>query len=215
MSTPVTSGGGGGSGRGGSLEAHLAKLEAALADRRERVAKLEEDFIPSESNYRYNINISVPYGPTLTVNPLLRTPETEIVETFIVKKDTRFYVKSIEFAFTVQGTILDPLLLVPIPGSLTLPPLIMAQVYQFKWKVRDTGSDRDWQDDFLPWTMLCSTHQSGFRFGRGHVELSGGSQVSVTVGTTFLDDAFAPLFGLTDITSVGLQFDFVGVEVPA
>ena len=42
MSTPVTSGGGGGSGRGGSLEAHLAKLEAALADRRERVAKLEE-----------------------------------------------------------------------------------------------------------------------------------------------------------------------------
>jgi len=194
------------------LTAQLATLEAAVADRKARVAKLEEESLPPWKNWRYNINFNIPFAEG--VDDPTQPPKVELVESFVTKKGTRFYVRSIEFAFTVQGTVSSDM--GPVPVTLGLAPAAMSTIFQFGWKVRDTGSDREWQDDFLPWSMLCSTHINGFRLGRGHCELSGGSQVLTTVGVTYSNIALGTfLVGLASLTSAQLQFNYVGVEVPA
>lgn len=192
------------------LIAQLDALDASIAARQAEVERLEQDYAPTEKNFRYNLTLEIPFEPLGVFDAV---PRLEVSKSFVVKKDTRFYVKSLEYAVTIQGTygaFPDQ-----VAAVVTLPPAIAQFLVQFLWKVRDTGSDREWQNGYLPTGMLGSTHVNGFRFGRGHAVLSGGSEVILTLGVQFASDAFGLIFGISDVRAVQIQFHFVGVEVPA
>ena len=191
----------------------LAKLTEEIAARRKKLEALEND-IPKAAPFRYVVDFKFPY---VEIRPALTRPTDEMVQTFTVKKDTKFYLKAIEIAYTASGP--TPVFAGPdISISPTLPNQYRSQVFDFQWKVRDTGSDREWQNDFLPSAMLLSGNKTGLQFFRGHSFLSGGSEVYVTMGPVFhyngaLGVDLGKYTGLSSIVEANLQVSFIGVGV--
>lgn len=162
-------------------------------------------------------NGAAPYfaadDPTVTPYDMLTAP-------FVVDQGTRFYVKQISFALIAVGTLPGVGGGPSMSANVVVPAIMRAVNYgygavNFSWKVRSTGSDRDWQNQFLPDWLLLSGSRNGLRFRRGQYCLVGGSEVSVTVAPTRMKLATAVVAatGLTTVNTLRFQFVFGGVEV--
>jgi hypothetical protein len=212
------------------------RLERVIDSRKKRVEALEKGTpIIRQRNFRYALDFNFDF--TLMAgfppNGLFRSfpgvaPPQAQTRTFIVKSEneehrrTHFYVKSIEASYAIfatQRVFPDPA--TPLPGQrFFIGPDYRRYFFDFTWRIRDTGSDREWSNTALPSGLLMTGNVNPLLFGNGHCMLSGGTEVVVEVTPTFSGSTLTGPAGefsapppLTDFKSHFLQFCFVGVEV--
>ena len=100
-------------------------------------------------NYRYVLDLDVPFEnlPVDGFGNPTGTPLSFGTSTTI-KKDTKFFCTHMECSTYAVGAFQGTQL------TLAIRPWTRRDYIQFEWAVRDTGSDRSWQNDFLPMGML-------------------------------------------------------------
>jgi len=207
------------------------RLERAIEARRKRIEGLEKGSpVIVQRNFRYVLDYTfdfvVPEGADPLDLPFVAETPPAQTRSFIVKseatgdngKRTHFFVKSIEASYAVlasqQGV--DP----PVGQQFFIGPDYRRNYFDFTWRVRDTGSDREWQNTALPAQLLLTGNVNPLLFGNGHCMLSGGTEVLVDIVPTFSGNLLRrrlgpPLFptALEDFRSHFVQVCFVGVEV--
>jgi hypothetical protein len=134
-------------------------------------------------------------------------------KTVQIRKDTVFFVKSITHAYTVVGSGIGQPGGFAYSAMITLPRTVALTMFGYRFKINDTGSDREWQNDWINGAMLLSGNYNGYRLRRGHSVCSPGSEVTIQVDAkTYGND-----IGFTKLTSVKsqqLQIVLSGFEVP-
>lgn len=197
------------------------RLERAIDARKKRIEALEKGSPDiRQRNFRYVLDFNFDYS----TYPALPPAQTR---TFVVKsesdngKKTRFYVKSIEMTYALLASqVVDqgpPV--VAGPGQrFFISPDYRRNFFDFTWRIRDTGSDREWQNTDMPSQLLMTGNVNPLLLGNGHCMLSAGTEVSMQIVPTFsgnlLDLGFLDdVQPLTDLSSHSLQVCFVGVEV--
>lgn len=214
----------------------MAALRAAIDQRKADLEAIKNGrYGVNPRNRKYVVDIDWPYReilnypstdpftgwPAFVADNPADAPYDRLTAPFVVDQGTRFYVKSISFALLAVGT------LPAIPGvadfaaNVVIPASFRAITGQdpvygavnFRWKVRSTGNDRDWQNQLLPDWLLQSGSRQGLRFRRAQYCLVGGSEATVTVAPVRTYLATPLSTGLTNISSLRFQFAFGGVEV--
>jgi hypothetical protein len=210
------------------------RLERVIDSRRKRIEALEKGSpIIRQRNFRYAIDFNfdftqmagfLPFSPIFRSFPGVSPPPAQ-TRTFIVKSEneehrrTHFYVKSIEASYAIFASqSAEP---TPLPGQrFFIGPDYRSYFFDFTWRVRDTGSDREWSNTALPSQLLMTGNVNPMLFGNGHCMLSGGTEVVVEITPTFSGNLLTSPSGeflqpppLTDFKSHFLQLCFVGVEV--
>jgi len=189
------------------LAAELAALRNDIAEREKLIAFYEKyGLIPDEPNSAYVFNFAY---DGMANNQLTTTRYPVQTQTVQIRKDTLFYVKSIGHAYTVVGKRLT----VSQVARLTLSEMLRLQMFDYKFKIRDTGSDREWQNDWVPGSLLFTGNYNSFRMREGHALCSPGSEVSIQVDAQCFGN---PTFQsqVENIASQQLQIVLAGFEVP-
>lgn len=192
------------------LERDFANLSADIKDRRRRIEAYEKNGLrPVEHPSAYVFNYSLkpyisPQDPEATT---FKVPVQE--KTVQTKKDTVFLVKSMGHAVTVVGKRVD----VGQAATITLPATSIPLVMNYRFKVRDTGSDREWQNDWVPGAMLLTGNYNSFRLRKSHALCSPGSEVTISIDATLFANN-SDYTSLLDITETRLQIVLSGFEVP-
>jgi hypothetical protein len=205
------------------------RLERAIDARRKRIEGLERGSpVITQRNFRYVLDYTFDFTATGEVGGdiaavIANTPPAQ-TRSFIVKsessedKRTHFFVKSIEasYALLASQAGVDP----PVGQRFFIGPDYRRNFFDFTWRVRDTGSDREWQNTNLPSQLLLTGNVNPLLFGNGHCMLSGGTEVLVDIVPTFSGNILSELNGefvaqpaIENIKSHFLQVCFVGVEV--
>jgi hypothetical protein len=206
------------------------RLERAIDARKKRIEALEKGSpLIKQRNFRYVLDYSFDYIlPTETSDGLRSIAETPSpqIRSFIVKsevadgKRTHFYVKSIEASYALLGSQA-----LPDEGEgpgqrFFIGPDYRRNFFDFSWRIRDTGSDREWQNTALPSQLLLTGNVNPLLFGNGHCMLSGGTEVLLEIVPTFSGNLLSENIGefgatpaIVNPKSHFLQVCFVGVEV--
>jgi hypothetical protein len=203
------------------------RLERAIEARRKRIEALEKGSpLVRQRNFRYVVDFNFDYTE-MSRSPDVAPPPSQI-RSFIVKSEaeaqrkTCFYVKSIEASYAVLASQrILPAPPVPPPGQrFFIGPDYRRNFFDFTWRIRDTGSDREWQNTSLPSQLLVTGNVNPLLFGNGHCMLSGGTEVLFEVTPTFSGNLLSEAGGefffappLNNFRSHALQVCFVGVEV--
>lgn len=212
----------------------MAALRADLDQRKSQIEALEKGLYGVKvRNRKYVVDIDWPYREINNIPPIVPTdPPSNIADNpasapyefvsapFVVDQGTRFYVKQVSCAVIAKGTIPGVGGAADTEANAVIPAVFRAADYgygriNFRWKVRSTGSDRDWQNQFLPDWLLQSGSRNGLRFRRAQYCLVGGSEVTVTVApvrATLEEAVTKARLGFVDISTVRFQFAFGGVE---
>ena len=191
------------------LERDLATLDKDIKSREERIAFYEKHGLqPQEFPYAYVFNFPLDVPANILTGVSRQLPVQE--RTVQVKKDTIFFVKSIGQAFTVVGTRAGD---ITQEATITLPPTTAQLLFNYRFKIRDTGSDREWMNTWVPGAMLLTGNYNSFRLRRGHALCSPGSEVTVTIDPKVFgnDPAYT---NLSSISGQQLQIVLSGFEVP-
>lgn len=207
-----------------STPEEMAALRAELDSRKGEVAALEKGLYGVKvRNRKYVVDIDWPYREFANTPPTsdiaddpASAPYEFVTAPFVVDQNTRFYVKQVSCAVVAKGTIPGVGGAADTEANVVIPAVFRAidngyGRINFRWKVRSTGSDRDWQNQFLPDWLLQSGSRNGLRFRRAQYCLVGGSEVTVTVAPVRATLEAADL-GLKEIASIRFQFAFGGVE---
>jgi len=188
-------------------ERELEQFKADVDARRKKIEALEKRR-NSVRNFRYVLDMDFPaVGFALDRdNPPNFPPRRASA---VVDRATRFYVTRIESVLQAVGTNNSGL-----SATVVIPPPMRERACTFEYKVRDTGSDRNWQNDWLPYSLTLSGNLHGIGFKRAHAVLSGGAELVLDVRGQVTAPS-ADFIGFTVITRWSLSFSFIGVEVPA
>jgi hypothetical protein len=204
------------------------RLERAIDARRKRIEGLEKGSpVITQRNFRYvldyNFDFVIPQGADPEILPFVAETPPAQTRSFIVKseatdgKRTHFFVKSIEASYAILASRdVSP----PVGQRFFIGPDYRRNFFDFTWRVRDTGSDREWQNTSLPSQLLLTGNVNPLLYGNGHCMLSGGTEVLVDIAPTFSGNLLArrvstAVFSspIVDIKAHFLQLCFVGVEV--
>lgn len=184
----------------------LATAKAEIEKRKTLIEGLEAKR-DGFKNRRYVLDLDLADVPLVlgSVQPF------PLVEAAVnVNKGTIFYAKSMNVVYSLTGTQ-------TVTGKsvrFAIPPPRRASFIQFQYRIRDTGSDRAWDNDWIPDATLLGANRNGLTMGRGHATCSGGSQLVVRVrAQSLLSAAGLVDLGLSSVTAQSLKFSFVGVEV--
>lgn len=192
-------------------ERELEQFKADLDARKKKVEELTKRK-NAVRNYRYVLDMEFPavgFATERDIPPLLPPRQASA----LVDRATRFYVMEVETVLQAVGTDGTGARAV----TLVIPPPMRERAVTFEYKVRDTGSDRNWQNDWLPGSLTLSGNLNGFGFNvneLAHAVVSGGSEIVVDVRAQ-VTAPNAAFLGLTAVSRWGLTFSFIGVEVPA
>jgi hypothetical protein len=173
------------------------RLERALERLTRELDEIEKQLdLSRPRNRRYNVNFSFDFDSDYTkIHPQTRSA--------IVNKGTRFYAMALEMYYKVQSS----------GATFNLGPIAMRELFDFEWKVRDTGTDRWWSNDWLPSDFLYSGDMCGLLTENAPALVSGNSAIEVDVRVTkSVSAGSGSLF--QNIEKHLLQISFVGVEVP-
>ena len=144
------------------IEGEIAKCEKALALLEQgRKATYEA------RNYRYVLDLEIPFQEITSAHAPLSFGISSTV-----KKDTKFFCTHMECATYAVGVAGGTQL------TLAIRPWIRRDYLQFDWQVRDTGSDRSWQNNFLPMGLLKTNRVNSLVLGTPTI-LSGGAEIFV------------------------------------
>ncbi len=181
---------------------------SALRSRRNRV----EHWAP---NKRYSVNIEIPKDeiPEVTsghydtnTDFIFREGQTNIDRNVI------FLCEEIEVVFSLVGTSVAT----GEPATFVVSAPWRSEFIDFYLKFRDTGSDREWQNDWIPANLFQSANLGGLILGdEGHALVSGGSALIVSLQAARTSDFVAELeSGLVDIVTCEFKVGFIGCQVP-
>lgn len=177
--------------------AELRRLERLLEQRRLELDELQAKAdLRRPVNRRYNIDFTFPFQADPSVDFIYTEDRSAAIA-----KGTRFFVKTLEMGFQITST----------GATFNMGPLFMKRFFDFQWRIRDTGTDREWSNDWLPSEFLYSGDVRGLALGRNHCLVSGGTDLTASVRVTRSKN---PDSLFTSIEAFGLQIGFVGVEVP-
>lgn len=183
------------------IEAEIAKCEKAI-----ELLEKGRKAIYQARNYRYVLDLDIPAQelPTDTQGNPTSTPLLYGTST-TVKKDTKFFCTHMECATYAVGVHEGTQL------TLALRPWLRRDYIQFDWAVRDTGSDRAWQNDFLPMGLLKTNRVNSLELGTPTI-LSGGSEIFVDYKVRSMA---LPTTGslFQEIKKYTIQISFCGYEV--
>jgi hypothetical protein len=180
----------------------VEQLNARLEYAKKKLAQLEaDDAKPQFYEHTYPVDIPLPLiDPSSGAFPAA-------FGTMEVNAGVTFFPLGISASYTVTGILDDG-----SPATVTVPPSLMPLIFDYTWMMRDSSTDRDWGNISLPSSLMRGGNMTGFRFGRGHGRMSGGTQIIVTINPTFFS-ASSTATGLAEFTSHSLQVELVGVEV--
>jgi len=195
------------------------RIERALARRRAQVAALEKQAARApayavERPKRYAVEFSFEPGDL-----------QEQSKSFLVDGGTRFKCLTVESNLRVVGNVrVDD----GGGGVLTGQSVQMTlgygfgdaggsyrnEFFSFQWAIRDTGSDREWQNEKMPDVFLMSGHLAPLWLPIPSV-VEGGSHVAVDIDPLFnrVVTPGSPDGLLATITKYIVQISFHGVEV--
>lgn len=178
----------------------LRRVERAIEKRQKVLQSLATAKGKQNFNRRYVLDV-----PLDVVNEDVRN--TPVTRSFVVDRDCiQFCCREIVFTPFAVGTLEYPGGNTTT-GKFSLPP---TSYFWFDWQVRDTYSDRAWQNMPMPSLALASGKVSGLHLGRPAV-LPAGTEVLFTVQP--LEGASAtPTLRFT-ATSFSVQVSFIGFEV--
>lgn len=181
------------------MVAELRRLERALAARKKELDELEAKIdLARPRNRRYNADFSFAFVDDATQEYIYVDEKAPTVA-----KGTRFFVLELELGFQIVSD----------GAAFNMGPTFMRNFFDFEWRVRDTGSDRDWSNDWLPSQFLFSGDVRGF-CPKSPFVCSGGADIVTSVRVTRSRDTLGEGDLFTNIEAFELQIGFVGVEVP-
>lgn len=188
----------------------IRRIERAV-DKRKKVIEDLSSKKKRNLNRRYVLDIPI---------ELVRVPDFDesfvvntqpVTRSFVVDRDCVYfccrelvYTPSVVGALRPVGTDFDV-----IQGKFSIPN---TAYFNFNWEVRDTFTDRAWQNLPLPDLAMGSGKTSGLPVGRFAI-LPAGSEVLFTLYP--LSWAIEDTFGAGGLrpTSLSIQVSFVGFEV--
>ncbi len=181
-------------------EAALRRLERLLAQRKRKLDEIEKKLdLTRATNKRYNVDFSFDFEDF----GLVSVPRQETSKSVTIDRNSRFMVRSMEMNYGI----------VSAGATFNMGPAFMNRLFNFDFRVRDTGSDREWSNDWLPSAFLFSGDVQGLRFADNHAVVSGNSDIEVDVRVNFSENAGTEgLFD--DIEKHLLQISFVGLNLP-
>jgi len=121
-----------------------------------------------------------------------------------------FLCEEIEVVYSIAGTSVAT----GTPATFVVAPPRRSQFVDFYLKSRDTGSDREWQNDWVPGNLFQSANLGGLILGdEGHILVSGGAAVFTSIQVA--QAAASPtVTGLTSIQSHKFKVSLIGCQVP-
>jgi len=182
------------------------RIQAEIESCKKELERLEAGRLANYKahNYRYVLDLDIPFQEL----PLGETPLSYQTST-TVKKDTKFFCTHLECAVYATGTARNS----PTQLSLAIRPYRRVGFIQFEWAIRDTGSDRSWQNNYLPMGLLKTNRLSSLELGTNSV-LSGGSEIFLDVNVQSLQLPVDQLVGVfSEIKKFAIQVSFCGYEV--
>ncbi len=154
-------------------------------------------------NKRYSIDISFDPGDL--------NPQEQSVT---VDSGTVFRCAYVESFLRAIGTDDDPYTGNPITVEATLPWKDRLATFDYFWRVRDTGTDREWTDRPQPSLFFGGAYAGPLWLPRRNI-LGGGSTIFVEIKPFLsLVDHVGSFFSAGTIEQFILQVSFVGHEVP-
>lgn len=175
----------------------VKRLERVIDKRAKALAQLETKVQQRTAPHRYVLEFDIPAGEQALNLPITRS--------FVVDKDcSRFFCQDVVFSIAAVGEITG----VANSTKMTLTPAWFGTL-DFLWRIRDTSTDREWQNTPLPRYFLASGLTAGLNLPSWS-PLRPGAEVETTIVATRADDVIA---GFTLVTSYTLQIAFVGFEV--
>ncbi len=154
-------------------------------------------------NRRYSIEMAFKPGVLL--------PQERSVT---VESGTIFRCAYVESFLRAVGTAEDPFTTEDVTANVTLPWNDRLLYFDYLWRIRDTGTDREWADQPQPSMFLGGGYTGPLWFPR-RVVLGGGSVIFATVDPfKSAGTGDTGYFDQGAIEQYLVQFSFVGHEVP-
>lgn len=173
------------------------RLERVIEKRAKALEQLEAKVQRRTSPRRYVLEFPIPAD-----NKFLNQPFTR---SFVVDRDcTRFFCQSLAVSIAAVGRV--PL--VANSNKATLPPSVL-DALDFTWRIRDTSTDREWQNAPLPRYFLASGLTTALDLP-WPATARPGTEIEATLVPSILSQS---TILLSDITSYTVQISFVGFEV--
>lgn len=188
------------------------RIQAEIESCKKELERLEAGRLANYKahNYRYVLDLDIPFQelPIDSRSNPTGTPLSYQTST-TVKKDTKFFCTHLECAVYATGTARNS----PTQLSLAIRPYLRANFIQFEWAIRDTGSDRSWQNNYLPMGLLKTNRLNSLELGTNSV-LSGGSEIFLDVNVQSMRLPTDQLVGVfSEIKKFSIQVSFCGYEV--
>lgn len=175
----------------------VKRLERVIDQRSKALAALEAKVQKKTVPRRYVLEYDVPAGTASLYRPFTRS--------FVVDKDcSRFFCQDVVFSVAAVGEITG----VANSNKMTLTPQWQGPL-DFTWRIRDTSTDREWQNTPLPRYFLASGLTAGLSLPWS-APLRPGAEIETTIVPT---QAQTPISQFTSVSSYTLQIAFVGFEV--
>lgn len=175
----------------------VKRLERVIEKRAKALAQLEAKAQQRTSPRRYVLEYDIPAGDDALARPLTRS--------FVVDRDcSRFFCQEVVTSVSVIGQITG----VANSNKFTLSPEWTGAL-DFTWRIRDTATDREWQNTPLPSYFLASGLTSPLSMPWS-TPLRPGAEVETTIVPT---QSGAALLNFDSVTSYTVQIAFVGFEV--
>lgn len=188
------------------LESEFRRLERAHDKLTKKIAAFKKS-VPALRPYRYVLNFEFDVGGLLAEPADVSIFPSE-TRSFSVRENTVFFVEEITFSFQARGTLATN----GQNATLLAGPNGWKAALDFDWRVRDTGSNREWQNRALPVGLLMSNSVNPLRFGNGHSRLEGGAEVFFQIIPTRV----IPLIGgsrpFSAVNSYNVEITFGGQE---
>jgi hypothetical protein len=176
----------------------LARLDRAIEGRkRRRTAKPSKKPLRCDAR-RYLVDVPIAVSSTSArMQPITRT----VVIDRVCKA---FRCRELVATTAAIGTMVDT----DVATKISLPAFSRSLSYQ--WQVRDTYTDREWQNAFLPDLVLASGKNGGLQLGRPAV-LPAGTLLEVTIMP--IQTPTTVSYYMSGVTEYAVQLSFVGDEV--
>lgn len=179
----------------------VKRLERAVENRAKTLAQLEDKLQKRTMPRRYVLE----YDIAVEATPSIRGRQS-YTRSFIVDKDcSRFFCQEVVFAFAGVGTVTG----VANSNKFTFSPEWL-NTLDFEWRIRDTSTDREWQNTPLPRYFLASGLTAGLTLPCS-AALRPGAEIETTVVPTIA--GANGVAGFDSLNSYSLQIAFVGFEV--
>jgi hypothetical protein len=152
--------------------------------------------IPETTLFRYDLNTNFAFRETQTN----------------IDRNVIFLCEEIEVVCSIVGVSVAT----GTPATFVVSAPWRSQFVDFYLKFRDTGSDREWQNDWIPGNFFQSANLGGLILGdEGHALVSGGSAVVVGLQVARNDDTIVDLTsGLEAIETVQFKVSLIGCQIP-